>query len=164
MDFKSLMLAQFIQQRLQILHLGLHYEEFNSAYLFAWWEGVYPLLSDSDGSVMTRPHEIYSDVFSVPKAKVEIVYDRLLQLYDHSEETTFYDIEDEFGISGAARPGEFGGYSWSRSDLVYICKYLYLEDAFPKEFWERVLNGQCPSEAHYVKRDFNIATDITLMW
>lgn len=48
----------FVQQKLQILHLGKHFDEFSDSYLYAWDRGVYPSISDTDGSVNRKPHEL----------------------------------------------------------------------------------------------------------
>lgn len=51
MTENDVMGALFAQQRIQILHIGKHHDEFSDAYLHAWESGVYPLMSDTDGSV-----------------------------------------------------------------------------------------------------------------
>ena len=66
MTENDIMSALFTQQRIQIMHIGKHHDEFSDAYLYAWESGVYPLMSDTDGSVPRRPHELYAKYFTVP--------------------------------------------------------------------------------------------------
>jgi hypothetical protein len=55
------MKAMFTQQRIQIMHLGKHHEEYTDAYIFAWESGVYPFLHDLGGEHQYLPHELYGD-------------------------------------------------------------------------------------------------------
>ncbi|WP_314153587.1 hypothetical protein [Rouxiella badensis] len=151
----DIMGALFIQQRVQILHLGKNHGEFSDAYLYAWDSGVYPLMSDTDGSVPRRPHEPYVKFFNTSKDKVARLAKRLDDAWIKKEELTFYGLEDELGVRG------FSSLGWDRSDLLHICRYLYLDRRFDHEFWEMLIeNGKCPSEALSLMSEFERESDI----
>ncbi|QED69700.1 hypothetical protein FTV92_03275 [Escherichia coli] len=155
MSENELKKAMFIQQRLQILHLGKHYDEFSDSYVYAREADVYPFLQDGDGSIPTRPHEIYEEFFGTSKNKAKKIYDRLCKAWHDREALTFYKLESEYGVTSSSMHG------WTRSDLLHICRYLYLEGCFDKDFWETLLeNGKCPSEALYLSDEFNRDTEI----
>lgn len=151
----DIMGALFIQQRVQILHLGKNYAEFSDAYLYAWDSGVYPLMSDTDGSVPRRPHEPYAKFFTTSKNKVEFLLKRLDDAWLKKEELTFYDLEDELGVRS------FSSVGWDRSDLIHVCRYLYLDGCFDNKFWETLIeNGKCPSEALSLTSELERDSDI----
>lgn len=142
MTENDVMGALFAQQRIQILHIGKHHDEFSDAYLHAWESGVYPLMSDTDGSVPRKPHEFYAQYFTASKEKVEFLLKRLDDAWRKNEGLTFYDLEDELGVRGYSSKG------WNRGDLIDICRYLYLDGCYDNEFWSALVeNGKCPSEA-----------------
>lgn len=151
----DIMGALFIQQRIQILHLGKHHAEFSDAYLHAWESGVYPLMGDTDGSVPRKAHEPYAKFFTTSKDKVEFLLKRLDDAWRKKEGLTFYDLEDELGVRS------FSSGGWDRCDLINICRYLYLDGCFDKNFWATLIeNGKCPSEAlsltSELEREFDI--------
>tara|TARA_R110002033_G_scaffold17587_1_gene47653 strand:+ start:1106 stop:1597 length:492 start_codon:yes stop_codon:yes gene_type:complete len=156
--------ALFIQQRLQILHLGVHHKKFTDSYLYAWYNGVYPINEDSDGSVLKRPHEVYEEFFRVSKSKVDTLCEYLYKMFDNGKVHTFYELEDEFGVSSSTN-GMHLNHEWSRGDLLEICRYLHLEDSFDETFWSSLLTpGQHPTEARSIIRSFNREADIYFMW
>lgn len=156
--------ALFIQQRLQIMHLGTHHKEFTDSYLYAWYNGVYPINEDSDGSVLKRPHEVYEEFFRVSKLKVDMLSEYLSTKCDENGVPTFYELEDEFGVSSSST-GQYGGYEWSRSDLLKVCRYLYLDGSFDTSFWQTLITPfQHPSEAASICRPFDREADIYFMW
>lgn len=158
MTDSTAMEALFIQQRLQIMNLGVHHDEFSDSYLHAWESGTYPLLQDTDGSVIRMPHEPYAEFFKTPKDKVQRLFDRLCTAWDAKEELTFYALEDELGVHGGY------GSEWDRVDLIKICRYLYLERSFDEEFWKTLLTPmEHPSEASSILREFNRERDIYFM-
>ncbi|PXW53756.1 hypothetical protein DFO55_11123 [Grimontella sp. AG753] len=155
MDKNEIMNALFIQQRLQILHIGKYHGEFGDAYLYAWESGVYPLMSDTDGSVIRNPHELYAPYFTKPREKVEFLLKHLSEAWRKKSGLTFYDLEDELGVRGYASHG------WDRGDLIHICRYLYLDGCFDENFWNTFTeNGKCPSEALSLASDFDRELDI----
>lgn len=158
MSSEVILKAMFIQQRIQVLHLGIHHGVYSDAYLYAWESGVYPSISDTDESVMQMPHEPYEQLFTTSKAKTNHLIKRLDDAWIKKERLTFYSLEDELGVRGYSPAG------WNRSDLLHICKYLYLSDFFDDKFWKTlVTNGECPSEAHGVLRAFDRSQDIYFM-
>lgn len=147
--------ALFAQQRMQVMHLGKHYDEFSDAYLHAWESGVYPLMSDSDGSIPRRPHELYARYFITPKEKVEFLLKRLDDAWRKQEGLTFYGLEDELGGRS------FSSQGWDRCDLINICRYLYLDGCYDKAFWAALVeNGKCPCEALSLNSELNRESDI----
>ncbi|MDC9621525.1 hypothetical protein PSI22_07700 [Xenorhabdus sp. XENO-7] len=157
MSEHNILSAMFIQQRIQVLHLGMHHDTYPDAYLYAWESGVYPFLSDTDGSVPRKPHEPYFDFFQVSKSKGESLIKRLDDAWLAEEELTFYGLEDELKI-------QLGFSEWSRSDLLHLCRYFYLNKLFDAQFWKILTtNGKCPTEAHSITYPFDKAQDIYFM-
>lgn len=156
MSSQNIMQALFNQQRIQIMHIGKHHDEFSDAYLYAWESGVYPALSDTDGSVPQKPHEPYAEFFTTPKEKTSFLMKRLDDAWLNEEPLTFYALEDELGVR--YKP------EWERGDLLRICRYLYLDNCFDHQFWEKlVTNGECPTEAHGIMSVFDRTDDIYFM-
>lgn len=156
MSFENIMQVLFNQQRLQILHIGKHHNEFSDDYLYAWEAGVYPAMSDGDGSLPQKPHESFADLFITPKHKTDYLMKRLDDAWRSGEKITFYGLEDELLVRM--------GTDWSRSDLLRICRYLYLCQIFDSDFWETLVkNGDCPAEAHSVTRVFERTKNIYFM-
>ncbi|WP_108700555.1 hypothetical protein [Phytobacter sp. SCO41] len=158
MENKQIMLALFAQQRIQVMHIAKHHDEFTDAYLYAWESGVYPLLSDTDGSVPTMPHEAFAELFITDRSKGEFLLKRLDDAWMAKEELTFYKLEDELNVHG--------GYAteWTRSDLLHLCRYFYLDNRFDDALWKNICkNMECPTEAHFIMDDFNRLEDIYFM-
>ncbi len=147
----------FVQQRIQIMHIAKHHDEYTDAYLYAWEASVYPLFSDTDGSVPSMPHEPYSDFFKIPKQKVKFLLKRFDDACDKEENLTFYKLEDELSI----RSGTTG---WERTDLLHICRYFYLEKSFNNNFWNILITPkEHPIEAESINRNFDRNQDIYFM-
>lgn len=81
---------------------------------------------------------------------------RLDDAWLKKEPLTFYALEDELEVQ--YKPG------WTRGDLLRICRYLYLDNRFDHQFWEKlVTNGECPIEAHGIMSIFDRTDDIYFM-
>lgn len=157
MSENSLLGAMFIQQRIQVMHIGKHYGEFSDSYLFAWESGVYPFLSDTDGSVPSKPHEPYADFFQTSKEKGEFLIKHLDDAWRTQEKLTFYALEDQLINSG-------NFLNWSRSDLLDLCRYFYLDRRFDEAFWQTMITPmQCPVEAYGVIGELDRSNDIRFM-
>ena len=153
MSEQRLMQAMFNQQRLQIMNLAVHNGEYTNAYLYAWTEGVYPIDSDTDGSVIPMPHECYEEFFKVTKEQCEKVLNFVDQQWLNKKLYTFDELENEFG---GKWDEEFG-----RMSLVNIMRYAYLSDLFDEELWNQLLTPMGrPSEASYVTRKFERKDDV----
>lgn len=152
---QKIMDAMFTQQRLQVLSLGVHHNEFSDAYLFAWYEGVYPFFEDTDGSVQRRPHEHYAEHFSISEQKVDELTKYLDDCFLNDDVPTFYELEDHFNV-------RHGGTKWDRSDLINICRYCYLQGhSWNEAFWTKLLTPmQHPSEASSIVRKLDREADI----
>lgn len=158
MEDNEIMKALFAQQRIQIMHIAKHHDEYTDAYLYAWENSVYPLMSDTDGSIPALPHELYENQFLVTKDKVDFLLTRLDKAWLGKENLSFYALEAELGVS---RTGTTG---WDRVDLLRICRYLFLEGCFDEELWGPLtVNGHCPSEARSLTRKFDRMRDISFM-
>ncbi|EEA8075697.1 hypothetical protein [Enterobacter hormaechei] len=156
MSDHNIMQALFNQQRIQIMHIGKHHDEFSNAYLYAWESGVYPALHDTDGSIPQKPHEPFADFFTTSKEKTLFLAKRLDDAWIKKERLTFYALEDEFQVR--YKP------EWERGDLLGICRYFYLDHRFDQKFWETLItNGECPSEAHGIIDVFERGEDIYFM-
>ncbi|MCE2596606.1 hypothetical protein K6Y31_17600 [Motilimonas cestriensis] len=146
---KTIINALFTQQRLQVLSLGVHHDEFTDAYLYAWYNNVYPLFHDGDGSVPIKPHEHYQEQFLISIDKVDELSKYLDQCWQDNNVPTFYALEKKYGVTK-------GGSDWTRAALIHICRYMKLDDAFDDEFWAALLAlGQYPSEAASINRKFD---------
>ncbi|MFV7771606.1 hypothetical protein [Shewanella marisflavi] len=146
--------AMFTQQRLQVLSLGVHHGEFSNHYLYAWHNGIYPFFEDGDGSVLKMPHEHYPEQFQISREKVDELSKYLDDCWLKKEVPTFYELESKFEVNLPSSP-------WSRIDLLYICRYMKLDDAFDEDFWAALLvPGQHPSEAASILQPFNRKSDI----
>lgn len=155
MTENEIMCALFTQQRMQIMQLGKYHDEFSDAYLYAWASSVYPIMSDTDGSVPRKPHETYAPFFITSKEKVDFLLTRLDSAWRKKDKITFYDLEDELGVRG------FSSQGWERGNLIAICRYLYLDGCFDKSFWSMLLqNGKCPAEALGAASAFNRDTEV----
>lgn len=157
MTENDIMGALFIQQRIQIMYLGKYHDEFSDAYLHAWESGVYPVMSDSVGSIPRRLHEPYANYFTTSKEKVEFLLKRLNDAWHNKKGLTFYDLEDELGFLS------FSSQGWDRLDLINICRYLYLGGCYDKAFWDALIeSGKCPCEAHSLTSKFDREQDLFL--
>ena len=147
----ALMSALFQQQRFQIMHLGVHHNEFTDAYLYAWYEGVYPYVEDTDGSVIQMPHELYQDHFRYKKDRVDELHGLLDQKWSDKNNPTFYELEKETG--------------WERPELLSLCRYFFLQfGSFDEDFWNKLVEPmQHPSEAQGVVKPFDRQKDIYFM-
>ncbi|MFT6350532.1 MAG: antitoxin MazE [Psychromonas sp.] len=145
----------FNQQRLQLMHLGVHHNELTDAYLYAWYNGVYPAMEDTDGSVIAKPHEAYSDFFTIKKSKVL----ELLNMFDddwkNKSVPTFYELEDRLKVN-------YEHSQWDRSQLLKVCRYFYLQNVcWGDEFWNTLITPmQHPTEAGSITRALSRDSDI----
>jgi len=156
MSEEKLMQAMFNQQRLQIMSLGVHHDEYSDAYLYAWSEGIYPFFEDTDGSVFQMPHEVYEEFFQLSRAKVDIISKYLDDMWLEKKIPTFYELENKFNTRARDE--------WSRIDLIHICRYLFLHDSFDGHFWRTLLTPmEHPSEAASIIRKFNRVDDVYFM-
>ncbi|MDL4861432.1 hypothetical protein NPJ88_003715 [Halomonas elongata] len=139
--------ALYQQMRLSILltaQNGVSESPFSPDYIAAWDNEVYPLFNE--GASWHKPHEA---CFKIGKAKVEELFNYLLNHFDNKSELTFYELEKSFGIHGSA----YATMGWERFDLTKICRYLYLNGCFDEAFWSTLTrNGECPGEAHSILR------------
>ncbi len=146
--------AMFTQQRLQVLSLGISENAFTDHYLYAWYTGVYPACEDTDGSCIKMPHEHYPDQFLTSRQKVEELTAYLDECWQKKDFPTFYELERKFEVS-------MDRSEWRRRDLLYICRYLKLDDSFDEQLWRTLLTpGQHPSEAQSIIRQFDRNRDI----
>ena len=144
----------FSLQRFQILALytsASSERTVSSAYAYAWFEGVYPLLHE------TAPwHKPYDASFAITSEQIREVWDYLSNAWASKKKITFYQLEDHYGIKGPKRPGPI----WSQASLIVACRYLYLLEKFDAAFWASLLSGsQCPMEAEAIAHKFE-STDI----
>lgn len=146
---QQIMNAMYTQQRLQVLSLGVHHDEFSDAYLYAWYEGVYPFFEDTDGSVQRMPHEHYQSQFLVSREKVDELSEYLDECWLKGNVPTFYELEDHYEVRHSTT-------EWTRGDLIDICRYLFLRRSWDDAFWSKLLTPmQHPSEAGSLTRKFD---------
>ena len=130
---------QFHQQRLQILHMGVHFNEFSISYLYAWAESLYPVTFDTDDSVECRPHEVYEDEFMISKGQVNSIISYCADRWESKSLPTFDEVASQFPLM-------------SETGIINVFRYLYLEDFFDDSFWAALLEkGQYPGRAASIK-------------
>jgi antitoxin MazE len=131
--------ALFIQQRLQILSMADSFPDF---YVYAWEEGIYPYLEDTDGTVVRKPHEPYESCFRYGRLMVKSVTEFIDGKWINNETITFRDLERQFK-----------GYEPHK--LQKVCRYLFLKGAFDDELWNSFITPQCSSSAYGIKADYD---------
>lgn len=143
--------AMFTQQRLQIMSLGVHHNEFSDAYLYAWYVGVYPYFDDTDDSVNSMPHENYKEFFKISSEKIDELSLYLDECVQKEEIPTFDELERYYKQ-----------YGFGRMDLIKSCRYFFLNDKmWGDKFWEKLLTPlRYPSEAAGITRKFDRAKNI----
>lgn len=97
--------ALFTRQIMHIMHIVKYHDEFSDAYLYAWASSVYPIMSDTYGSVPRKPHESYARFFITSKEKVDFLLKRLDNAWRKKEQINFYDLEDELGVKSFSSKG-----------------------------------------------------------
>ncbi|MET3702894.1 hypothetical protein [Citrobacter sp. UYEF32] len=130
MSDQHIMKAMFTQQRIQIMHLGKHHEEYTDAYIFAWESGVYPFLHDLGGEHQYLPHELYGDFFEVSAQKGASIYERLNRAWaDEEDNLTYSRLESDLMGIGSSR-------EWRPDEVMNVCRYLFLTGCFDEVFWK----------------------------
>lgn len=131
--------GMFHQQRLQILHLAAHFDEFNLDYAYAWSEGIYPVTYDTDDSVLDRPHELYSNCFLLNKDDANRVFNYLCDKWDSKSSSVFDELARDFS-------------QISEHTLIKFCRFLYMNGTFDDDFWNDLIKpGFCPGIASSIK-------------
>lgn len=139
MEDNQLQKAMFHQQRLQILHLAVHYEEFNLDYAYAWSEGIYPVTYDTDDSVLDRPHELYEDCFLLGKEMANKVFNYLCDKWHGAGFPSFDELDQEFPTI-------------ETYTLIKFCRFLYMNSTFDDVAWSKLLNpAKSPGHANSIK-------------
>ncbi|ODS04589.1 hypothetical protein [Vibrio scophthalmi] len=145
MSNDKIMKALFAQQRAQIIHIKqLTPDLLPNSYVYAWMKGLYPFFHDGDYSVPDYPHENFTEQFNVSAEFGMEVIRYLNELWLHDKSPTFYELEDRFGGKD------------SRSELLHICHYAYLDGRFDERLWDALLTKmEHPSEASLIISEFN---------
>jgi len=136
-------------RRLQIVEMKLspHTESVHSdAYVYAIQHSIYPIndeasLDRGEHSLLRKP---FQQSYSVPFEQVHEVAKLLDEKWRTREKITFYDVETPYRTS---EKNWRGGNP--RSDLIHICRYLFLSDLFDQEFWTQFMSDH-PVEASHV--------------
>lgn len=156
MDLSEVGQGLFNQQRLQVMQIGASGSQFTDAYLYAWVEGVYPYLEDTDGSVMQLPHEPYNELFMLQRATVSAFLDAL-------DTAAMSNTMPTFNVSGNHVQIQGTRASCLKRDLSKICRYFYLGHSWDAEFWDLLFASE-PTlfNASHLKRNFD-RTQISFM-
>lgn len=138
----------FLQQKFLILNQFSNEHSkrrVSEEYAFAWDQEIYPILSDG-----APWHLLYDEYFSINKERMEYLHDYLCNNWNDESGLTFYEMESHFSSRGYDA-------TYDRSELISACRYFHIYGTFDKDFWDKLLtNGECPSEAFSIKRDFEI--------
>lgn len=136
MSNDQIMKVLFAQTRLQLLnmkHEDMHRDDpqylIDNAYSYAWVHSVYPVDHDSDGSVPDMPHQGFAGLFLVSKERVyEIGLYMDERMMDKDKNPTLDDLVGHFGRE-------------SKSDILHVARYYYLQGSFDEAFWKDLQNG-----------------------
>ena len=116
------------------------------SYVFAWDRGVYPLLNES-----AQFHRPFGQFFAITEEMVDELSKYLDARWLEGKAPSFYKLEDHYKVRYSRTP-------WDRSSLMAVCRYLYLQNAFDKAFWEALLKGSDhPIEARSITRKFDLS-------
>jgi hypothetical protein len=141
----------FLNQKFNILKLKTDpnsLKNVTDSYAYAWYNGVYPFFEDS-----AEWHKPYAEFFNVTEEMMDDLSKHFDDAWTAGNKFSFYDLESHYGISGTSHPGVV----WDRMQLVFACRYMYLNDAFDDSMWDALCeNMKCPSEAHSIRREFKI--------
>jgi hypothetical protein len=150
MSSNDIEIAMFLQQRLQILDLGSQ-GKITPAYVYAWKEGVYPFLDDTDSSVVLLPHKLYKKQFLISKNEVEMILEEIIYLEKQNDKFTFWDLEDHLELKVSYDP-----QSEDRSNLIAICTYFKLKSIFSDEFWQYLCSSKkSPTESGSILENYD---------
>lgn len=156
------LVAGYQLMRMNVMSLSLSDMcPFDSAYIFAWYNGVFPLLHTG-----ADWHVPFGGCFRINSDEVNTVLEAIAMRWDNQNPITFYELEEMFG--SRSRNSDL-----DRGKLIHICRYLFLDcnpkgdindvTNFDAGVWKTLVkNGQCPSEAHSIIRPFNL-NDIYFM-
>lgn len=136
----------FTQTRLQILDMATREDSIiDSAYSFAWYNGVYPLAHDEDDSTITPSHQVFEKHFLTSKNVVDEVSAYIDDCWLNENIPTWYELEAHY-----SRVVD----RWS---LIKILRYYFLNGGFDNKLWDKLLTPmQHPSEARGITMNFDI--------
>ena len=120
----NLQLTLFKQMRTNILQsafAGVSHSPFSSAYLFAWYAGIYP-----QGGEKRPLHEPYQPFFSITTAQLQA----LTAFLQHNSQAHFQQVCQAMA-----------GVFHSDQALKDACRYLFLAGEFDSQLWQHLLQG-----------------------
>ncbi|QGM94386.1 hypothetical protein F7D13_10290 [Methylocystis rosea] len=114
-----------------------------NAYIYAWCNGIYPACHDGGIGL----HKPFADCFDAPRQMVVELEKHLFDCWRKKNVPTFYDLEDHLRGRG----------KWDRGNLISVCRYLYLDDCFDRDFWDKILEPmKHPVEAGGLTSEFSL--------
>lgn len=147
-DTEKLGKSIFNLQRFQILQTKLNPSTSDcvpNAYAYAWYEKVFPILHNDE------LHEDLEKYFSVSREQINIISKRADKEWIEHRTYSFYEYEEYF----QSRSSPVNGID--RITLIHSFRYMYLNGAFDKDFWAKLLEPMNhPAEASSITRKFDI--------
>jgi hypothetical protein len=144
-------------RRRQILAIKLNPQTkdvYSNEYVFAVIRSIYPLYHEHVGFLENKDDIIASlpffDTYDISREQVEEVAD-LLSEGHNGESISFYSLESHF----YNKPEWNKKWRTFRIDLIYVCRYIYLSEAFDNDdIWKGLLSS-APSEAKNFKKKWS---------
>ncbi len=137
----------YSMQKFQIMSLFTNSaaeQKVSAPYAYAWEKGIYPVLDE-----VAEWHRPFVDMFIVEEEMVKELIEFLDERYKKEIPMSFYELEEHYGIKGAARSGD----KWDRFTLAHACRYLCNHKKFDENFWVAMMDdGKSPIETKCVTR------------
>lgn len=143
-------------RRRQILSIKLNPQTadlYPNAYAFAVSRSIYPLYHEQVGFLDNRDDILqklpFIETYDITREQVDEVVTQMDEAQKNGQHIAFRTIENTF----------YNRSEWNkpwrnlRVDLIDVCRYLFLSDAF-SDIWDEFLDG-APSEAKPLRRAWN---------
>lgn len=147
MDNKIILEALYEQRKLIITQnykmMGIK-TGFSEGYVYSVSHDIYPFFHIGEYHGI----ELYNDLYQINELQITEFINYIDKMWKADEKIGFYDLEDKYG-----------GRS-SRSDLINMLRYCYLENRFSgQEFWNYLMT-KGPVECHNLTARFDDVYDL----
>lgn len=136
----------FNMQRFMILQTKVNpqtEDQIPDDYAFAWYVKLYPFFSGEG------VHEELEEYFDITENQIDYVSKYIDDEWLEERTYTFYELEEKFQCRSSPV------LEIDRMALLYILKYIKLQDGFDEAFWKKLLEPmKHPSEARSIARPF----------
>jgi hypothetical protein len=140
--------ALYNLQRFQVLQTKVNPQTSNyipNDYAYAWYAEIFPLLNEGGF------HEALEKHFKITSEQVDVITQYADSEWLEQRYYNFYEYEKYFEVRSGNKIGI------DRSVLLSVFKYMYLREAFDKDFWTKLLEPmKHPVEAQGIIRKFDV--------